>query len=74
MNRNYTRRTFLKSLAGLPFGALLAGLLPSPMARAKAAMPNEVRIITPPQTRYRSPWAANPLLSANATGVSQHEP
>ena len=49
MNRNYTRRTLLKSLVGLPFGALLAGLLPSPMSRAKAAMPNEVRIITPPR-------------------------
>ena len=78
MNRNYTRRTLLKSLVGLPFGALLAGLLPSPMSRAKAAMPNEVRIITPPRLDtahlgqrilcYRPMRQGSPNMSLEQTG------
>ena len=49
MNRKFSRRNVLKPLAALPLGALLTALFPSPWARAKSAMPSEVRSITPPK-------------------------
>jgi hypothetical protein len=49
MNRKFSRRAVLKPLAALPLGALLTALFPSPWARAKSAIPSEVRSITPPK-------------------------